>query len=228
MSAVSLTGDPAEVGFDPRRLARIDGYFAAGVEDGRWPGRLILISRRGQVVHLSTCGNRDIAADLPVTPDTLFRIYSMSKPITSVVLMTLHEEGRLLLTDPVAMYLPDFADMRIYQGGPAVSPLTRPAAEPIRIWHLLTHTAGLTREFYHQSVVDEMYRAAGFDGPYPTGLDLAGCVERWVRLPLLFEPGSQWNYSVATDVLGRLIEVISGLPLDRFLAEPRCCQAATG
>ncbi|MFI7639779.1 serine hydrolase domain-containing protein [Nonomuraea sp. NPDC049400] len=219
MSGVSLTCDPAKVGFDPARLARIDGYFAAGVDDGRWPGWLILISRKGEIAHLSTGGRRDISAGLPVEPDTLFRIYSMSKPVTSVAVMTLYEEGRLLLTDPVAAYLPEFADMRVYQSGPAAAPSTRPAAEPIRIWHLLTHTAGLTYEFYRQSVVDEMYRAAGFDGPYPTGLDLAGCVERWARLPLLFEPGSEWNYSVATDVLGRLIEVISGLPLDRFLAE---------
>ncbi|RJL35456.1 serine hydrolase domain-containing protein [Bailinhaonella thermotolerans] len=219
MSAMSLTCDPVEVGFDPARLARIDGYFAKGVEDGRWPGWLILISRRGEIAHLSACGHRDVAAGLPVEPDTLFRIYSMSKPVTSVALMTLYEEGRLLLTDPVAMYLPEFADMRVYQGGPAAAPATRPAAEPIRVWHLLTHTAGLTYEFYHESVVDEMYRAAGLDGPYPAGLDLAECVRRWAGLPLLFEPGSRWNYSVATDVLGRLIEVISGMPLDRFLAE---------
>ncbi len=219
MSGLSVTCPPEKVGFDSGRLARIDRFFAAGTEAGRWPGWQLLISRRGEIAHLSAHGSRDLAAGLPVEQDTLFRIYSMSKPVTSVAVMTLYEEGRLLLTDPVATYLPEFADMRVYESGPAAAPATRPAAEPIRVWHLLTHTAGLTYEFYRQSVVDEMYRAAGFDGPYPAGLDLAACVERWAALPLLFEPGSQWNYSVATDVLGRLIEVVSGRPLDRFLAE---------
>jgi CubicO group peptidase (beta-lactamase class C family) len=109
--------------------------------------------------------------------------------------------------------------MRVYQAGPASSPVTRPAVEPVRVWHLLTHTAGLVYAFQHVSVVDELYRNAGFDQGNPPGLDLAGTVDRWAELPLLFDPGTQWNYSVATDVLGRLVEVVSGMTLDRFFAE---------
>ncbi len=219
MGELKVTCDPAEVGFDAARLARIDSHFEAYVDDGRLPGWLVLVSRRGEIAHLSTYGARDLASGAPVETDTLFRIYSMSKPITSVAAMTLFEEGAFELTDPVSRYLPAFADMRVYQQGMAIKPVTRPAAEPVRIWHLLTHTAGLVYGFQHVSVVDEIYRNAGFDRTTPPGLDLAAMVDRVAGLPLLFEPGSQWNYSVATDVLGRVIEVVSGQSLDRFLAE---------
>ena len=216
---LKVTCDPAEVGFDARRLRRIDDHFAAYVDDGRLPGWLALVSRRGEIAHLSTYGARDVATGAPVETDTLFRIYSMSKPITSVAAMMLYEEGAFELTDPVGRYIPSFTDMRVYAQGTAASPITRPAAGPVRIWHLLTHTAGLVYGFQHVSVVDEIYRDAGFDRSTPKGLDLEGMVDRVAGLPLLFEPGTQWNYSVATDVLGRLIEVVSGQPLDRFLAE---------
>jgi CubicO group peptidase (beta-lactamase class C family) len=216
---LKVTCDPAEVGFDADRLRRIDDHFAAYVDDGRLPGWLALVSRRGEIAHLSAYGARDLASEAPVETDTLFRIYSMSKPVTSVAAMMLYEEGAFELTDPVSRYIPSFADMRVYEQGMAISPITRPAAEPIRIWHLLTHTAGLVYGFQRVSVVDEIYRNAGFDRSTPRGLDLAGVVDRLAELPLLFEPGSQWNYSVATDVLGRLVEVVSGQPLDEFLDE---------
>jgi CubicO group peptidase (beta-lactamase class C family) len=216
---LKVTCDPAEVGFDAERLRRIDRHFAAYVDDGRLPGWLALVSRRGEIAHLSAYGKRDLASGAPVETDTLFRIYSMTKPITSVAAMMLYEEGAFELTDPLSAYIPSFGDMRVYEQGPATSPVTRPAAEPVRIWHLLTHTAGLVYGFQHVSVVDEIYRSAGFDRTTPKGLDLEGMVDRVAGLPLLFEPGTQWNYSVATDVLGRLVEVVSGQPLDRFLAE---------
>jgi CubicO group peptidase (beta-lactamase class C family) len=219
MGELKVTCDPAEVGFDAERLRRIDAHFTPYVDDGRLPGWLTLVSRRGEIAHLSTYGSRDLASGAPVETDTLFRIYSMSKPVTSVAAMMLHEEGAFELTDPVSRYIPSFAGLRVYEQGPAASPITRPAAEPVRIWHLLTHTAGLVYGFQHVSVVDEIYRNAGFDRSTPRGLDLAGVVDRLAELPLLFEPGSQWNYSVATDVLGRLVEVLSGKPLDRFLDE---------
>ena len=219
MGELKITCDPAEVGFDAGRLRRIDEHLSTYVDDGRLPGWLVLVSRRGEIAHLSTYGARDVASGAPVETDTLFRIYSMSKPITSVAIMMLYEEGRLELSDPVSKFIPSFADMRVYQAGPASSPVTRPAVEPVRVWHLLTHTAGLVYAFQHVSVVDELYRKAGFDQGTPPGLDLAGAVDRWAELPLLFDPGTQWNYSVATDVLGRLVEVVSGMTLDRFFAE---------
>lgn len=216
---LKVTCDPAEVGLDAGRLRRADEHFAAYVDDGRLPGWLLLVSRDGEIAHLSTYGSRDLASGAPVETGTLFRIYSMSKPITSVAAMMLYEEGAFELTDPVSRFIPAFQDTRVYQRGTAEAPVTRPAAEPVRIWHLLTHTAGLTYGFHHVSVVDEIYRANGFDRTPPRGLDLAAATDRVAGLPLLFEPGSEWNYSVATDVLGRVVEVASGRPFEAFLAE---------
>jgi CubicO group peptidase (beta-lactamase class C family) len=219
MGELKVTCDPAEVGFDADRLRRLDAHFAPYVDDGRLPGWLLLVSRRGEIAHLSAYGARDIASGAPVQTDTLFRIYSMSKPITSVAAMMLYEEGAFELTDPVSRFIPSFADMRVYERGTAAEPVTRPAAQPMLMWHLLTHTSGMVYGFQQAGVVDEIYRDAGFDRGTPRGLDLAAAVDRLAGLPLLFEPGTQWNYSVATDVLGRVIEVLSGQPLDRFLAE---------
>jgi len=208
---LKVTCEPEDVGLDSARLRRIDAHLAPYVGDGRLPGWLVLVSRRGEIAHLSTYGFRDVASRAPVETDTLFRIYSMSKPITSVAVMMLYEEGLLELTDPVSRHLPAFAEMRVHDKGPA--------AEPVRIWHLLTHTSGMVYGFQRASAVDELYRRAGFDRGAPRGMSLAEAVDRWAELPLLFEPGTQWNYSVATDVLGRLVEVVSGRPLDRFLSE---------
>jgi CubicO group peptidase (beta-lactamase class C family) len=128
----------------------------------------------------------------------------------------LYERGVFELTDPISKWLPEFAAPQVYVGGSAANPSTVPTTEPIRVWHLLTHTAGLTYAFHRVHVTDEIYRNAGFDLASPPGLDLAGCVRAWAALPLAFEPGTEWLYSVATDVLGRLVEVWSGQSLDAF------------
>jgi CubicO group peptidase (beta-lactamase class C family) len=219
VSELKPEAEPGEVGLDAERLARIDRHFARYVDDGRLPGWLIVVSRRGRIVHVAGRGHRDIEAGLPVEADSLWRIYSMSKPITSVAAMILYEEGAFELTDPVSRYLPVFADMRVFAGGSDIRPVTVPATEPVRVWHLLTHTSGLTYGFHHAHPVDAIYRAHGFEWGAPRGLDLAGCVDAWASMPLLFQPGTEWNYSVATDVLGRLVEVLSGQSLDRFLAD---------
>jgi CubicO group peptidase (beta-lactamase class C family) len=143
----------------------------------------------------------------------------MTKPITSVAAMMLWEEGRFELTDEISRWLPEFANARVYDKGSVTRPFTVPAAEPIRVWHLLTHTSGLTYGFLQTSIVDALYRAAGFDLVPAPGVDLAAACRTWSTLPLLFQPGTRWGYGVATDVLGRLIEVISGLSLDEFLAQ---------
>jgi len=218
MTGLKAEVDPAEVGFDPARLERIDRHFARYVDDGRLPGWLIAVSRHGQLAHVSTRGSRDLEAGLPVESDTLWRIFSMTKPITSVAAMMLYEEGGFELNDPVSRYIPSFADARVFSGGSDLRPVTIPATEPVRVWHLLTHTAGLTYGFLRNHPVDAMYRAQGFEWGSPRGVDLAGCVDEWAGLPLLFQPGSEWNYSVATDVLGRLVEVVSGQNLDEFFA----------
>ena len=211
--------EAGQAGFDAGRLARIDRHFARYVEDGRLPGWLILVSRNGKVVHLASCGQRDLEAGLPVETGTRFRVYSMTKPVTAVAAMQLYEEGAFALKDPVSRFIPAFADLAVYRDGPASAPRTEPATQELRIWHLLTHTAGLTYGFHYAHPVDELYRAAGFEWVAPEGRDLAECCELWAGLPLLFEPGSEWNYSVASDVLGRVVEVVSGQPLDRYFSE---------
>jgi CubicO group peptidase (beta-lactamase class C family) len=219
VNELTIEVDPAEAGLDAERLKRIDAYLAGYVADGRLPGWLLTISRHGRLAYVARCGSRDLEAGLPVTDDTVWRIYSMTKPVTSVAAMILYEEGRLALTDPVADFIPAFSDVRVYAGGSDLKQLTVPATEPMRIWHLLTHTAGLTYGFHRVHPVDAMYRAAGFEWGTPPGTDLARACDLWAGLPLLFQPGTEWNYSVATDVLGRVVEVASGQRLDEFFAD---------
>jgi CubicO group peptidase (beta-lactamase class C family) len=218
MTELKAEVDPAEVGLDPARLERIDRHFARYVAAGKLPGWLITVSRAGRLAFVSACGARDLEAGLPVHTDTLWRIYSMTKPVTSVAAMMLHEEGAFELTDPVAAFIPSFAGVRVYAGGSDLKQVTVPAVEPVRIWHLLTHTAGLTYGFLRAHPVDALYRAAGFEWGAPRNMDLAACCDAWAAMPLLFQPGAEWNYSVATDVLGRVVEVAAGQRLDEFLA----------
>jgi len=218
VNELTVEVDAAEVGLDAERLKRIDAYFAGYVADGRLPGWLLTISRHGRLAHVARSGSRDLEAGLPVTDDTVWRIYSMTKPITSVAAMILYEEGSLALTDPVSAFIPSFGDVRVYQGGSDLRPVTVPAAEPVRIWHLLTHTAGLTYGFHRVHPVDALYRVEGFEWSTPRGVDLAQACDLWAGFPLLFQPGTEWNYSVATDVLGRVVEVASGQRLDEFFA----------
>jgi CubicO group peptidase (beta-lactamase class C family) len=219
MALLRQEADPSEAGLDAKALDRLDRHLARHVDEGRLPGFLLSVARGGRVAHLTTHGRRDIAAGRPVTPDTLYRIYSMTKPVTSVAALMLVEEGRLSLDDPVADHLPAFADQRVYVSGSGAGMVTRPVGQPILVRHLMTHTAGLTFAFYHCHPVDALYREAGLESAVLPGSDLARTVEAYARLPLQYEPGTQWNYSVATNVLGRLIEVVSGQPLDVFLAE---------
>jgi CubicO group peptidase (beta-lactamase class C family) len=211
--------DPAAVGVDPERLTRIDTHLRRYVDEGRLAGWQVHVTRRGQTVHSCVHGSRDLEAGLPVEQDTLWRIYSMTKPVTAVAAMQLYEQGLVRLNDEVSRWLPEFADMRVLVGGNAEQPKTVPAAEPVRLWHLLTHTAGLTYAFTKSSVLDEMYRLRGADQLVDWDADLVEMCRRWGSLPLLFEPGTGWNYSVATDVLGRVVEVVTGQRLDEVFAE---------
>jgi CubicO group peptidase (beta-lactamase class C family) len=218
-SPPALEVDAGRAGFDPGRLARIDRHLDRYVQDARLAGWQLLVARDGLVAHLGSGGMRDLEAGLPVEPDTIWRIFSMTKPITSVAAMMLWEEGLFELKDPIARFLPAFAEPRVYAAGSSQKPRTVAATEPIRMWHLLTHTAGLTYGFHYAHPVDTMYRERGYEWGTPRGLDLAAVCDRYAELPLLFQPGSEWNYSVATDVLGRVIEVLAGAPLDQVLAE---------
>jgi CubicO group peptidase (beta-lactamase class C family) len=218
MSELKIEVDPAEAGFAPDRLHRLDDHFRRYVDDGLLKGWLLTVTRHGKLVHTASYGQRDAEAGLPVEPDTLWRIYSMTKPVTSVAAMMLYEQGAFELTDPVSRFIPSFKHLRVFTGGSDQRPVTVPATEPVRIWHLLTHTSGLTYGFHRTHPVDGMYRAAGFDlGLRPGTLEEA--CDIWASLPLLFQPGTEWNYSVATDVLGRVVEVAAGQPLDEFFAQ---------
>jgi CubicO group peptidase (beta-lactamase class C family) len=213
---MSASGD---LGMDVTRLRRADQALDRYVDAGRIPGYHLVIARRGKVVHEAVGGRRDVERDLPVAADTLWRIYSMTKPVTAVAVMMLYERGCFQLTDPIARYIPSFAEQRVYVNGSDLKMVTMPAPEPVRIWHLLTHTAGLTYGFHRVHPVDALLRANGYEWASPPGVDLTAAVDYWAGLPLLFTPGTEWNYSLATDVLGRLVEVVGGQRLDDFVRE---------
>ena len=205
--------------FDPARLSRIDRHLAKYVDDGRLPGWQVQVALHGEVVHASTYGVSDLDTGKPVAEDQLWRIYSMTKPLTSVLAMLLWEEGAFQLTDEVARFLPSFADVRVFDKGSATAPVLVPAVEPVRMWHLLAHASGLTYGFMQVHPVDAIYRAHGYEFGWPAGVDLAAACDAWARLPLKFQPGSAFGYGVSTDVLGRVIEVITGKRLDVAMHE---------
>jgi CubicO group peptidase (beta-lactamase class C family) len=219
MTDLAIDVDASEVGMSQSRLDRLDRHFRTYVDDGRLSGLLVAVAREGKVAHLTSYGMRDREAATPVSTDTVWRLASMTKPITSVAAMMLYEEGAFELKDPISKWIPSFGAMKVFHSGSSNSPDLRPATEPIRVWHLLTHTSGLTYGFQYAHPVDAMYRSAGFEWGNPAGVDLAGCCDLWAAQPLLFEPGTEWNYGVSTDVLGRLVEVASGQSLASFFAE---------
>jgi CubicO group peptidase (beta-lactamase class C family) len=217
MPTLQLEGDPTDVGMSAERLARIDAHFRKYVDDGRLPGWLITVSRHGKLVHLSTYGHRDVEASTAVETDTLWRIFSMTKPITAVLALQLWEEGTFELNDPLHRYIPAFKHQKVWRTGSTTSPIFDPVVEKMRLWHLFSHTGGLTYGFMRAHPVDEMYRQAGFEWGVPPELDLEAIVDKWAALPLLFQPGTEWNYSVGVDVLGRVLEIVTGQRLDELM-----------
>ena len=209
---------PELVGMSPTRLKRIGDWMQRYVDERRLPGVSVLVNRRGSNAYFDMVGLRDIESAKPLEEDTIFRIYSMTKPITSVAVMMLYEQGCFQLDDPLEKFLPEFSDMQVLIGGDAEAPELEPARSPITIRHLLTHTSGLTYDFMQATPVDALYRKhkITFDNRRST---LAELTARAARMPLLFHPGSAWSYGISTDVLGRLVEVLSGQPLDQFFEE---------
>jgi CubicO group peptidase (beta-lactamase class C family) len=227
MPSLTVTDKPEDLGLSSSRLARISPFFdEAYVSPGRLPGVLTLVARRGQVASLGLVGDRDKANGRPIEADTIFRMYSMTKPVTSVALMSLYEEGRFQLDDPVSRFLPELGGLRVWDDGTPLAYRTVPAERDITVRDLLTHTAGFTYGFMGRHPLDAIYRRQGVEGPAvlapqqgEPATDLAELVARLGDLPLLFSPGTRWSYSVATDVCARLVEVLSGQPFDRFLSE---------
>ena len=214
---IPTVSDPHELGFDPVRLARIDAHLREKyVDAGRFPHVAVLIGRGDEVAHLSVMG--EARPGEPLKTDAIFRIASMTKPVTSIAFMQLVERGIIALSDPVTKILPEFAKTGVFVSGGGNTPfVTRPPATPMRMIDLMRHTSGLTYSFQERSNIDAAYRKAGFER-----FD-AGPIEAFVRdvasLPLEFDPGTAWNYSVSTDILGAVVEKLSSQSLDAYFAE---------
>jgi CubicO group peptidase (beta-lactamase class C family) len=203
---------PEEIGLSSTRLARLGAVMQGEIERGRVPGAVALIARRGRIAYFESFGQRDPVAEAPMAKDAIFRIYSMTKPITSVAAMMLWEEGRFLLNDPIAKYLPEFSDLQVaVERGGQVERV--PAARAVTIQDLLRHTSGLTYEFRGPGAVQTMYMSAKV---YSRAQSNADQVATLGKLPLLHQPGTRWEYGRSTDVVGRLVEVLSGLPLSAY------------
>lgn len=210
--------DPASLGLSGERLARIRPWMNSYVDANKLPGMSVMVARRGQIAFQDWVGRRDVARKLDVEADTVFRIYSMTKPLTSVALMTLFEAARFLLDDPVARYLPALADLRVFSGGTADRYNTVPAERSVSIRDLLTHTSGFTYDFIAETPVGELYQKHGIRHVFGNDRP-AEFIRKLGTLPLLAQPGAEWNYSVSTDVLGCLIARLTDQTFDEYLHE---------
>ena len=208
---------PAEVGFCTQRTARLLAVLQSEVDRKRLPGAVVLVARHGKVALFESLGTQDPGTNQPMATDSIFRIYSMTKPIVSVAIMMLMEQGLVLLSDPVAKYLPEFSAQQVAVSGGVDQPLTvRPVSRDATVQDLLRHTAGLTYEFMGSLPVHSAYAKAHIGSRARSNAEFSTAL---AALPLLADPGSMWEYSRATDVLGRLVEVLSGQILGQFLKE---------
>lgn len=204
-------------GLAPERLQHLDRVLQAKyLDSGKLPCALTLIERRGRIAHFSALGRMDVERDRAVAEDTIFRIYSMTKPLTSVAFMMLVEDGVVALDEPVHRHIPQWRELGVYEGGFIGTFRTRRASAPMRMIDLLRHTSGLTYGFQQRTNVDAAYRKLGF-GALGGKSTLDGMIEGLAELPLEFSPGTAWNYSVSTDVLGYLIGRLSGEPFEDYL-----------
>lgn len=218
-SLLATTASPATAGMSAAALQRIDDHLQRRyLDSGRFAGTQVLVYRRGAIVHHQVAGFADLERRVPMKPDTLFRIYSMTKPLTSVAFMMLVEEGRVALDEPVAKYIPQWANLGVFQAGITAPFLTRPPVRPMQIVDLLRHTSGLTYGFQNRSNVDAAYRDKKIGEIEKSGT-MQSMIDDLASIPLEFSPGEAWNYSVSTDVVGYLVEKISGQPFDQFLQQ---------
>ena len=211
---------PEEVGFSSERLTRLTERMTLGVTKGEIPGAVVLVARNGKIAYLKSFGLRDPDASAPMKSDAIFRIASMSKPFTSLAIMMLAEEGKLSIVEPASKYLPEFKDLKVGVVNPGVDGKSEMQLDPLRspmtLQDLLRHTSGLTYGLAGSNPLKQGYVDAKVSDPNDTNAEL---VTKLSKLPLLFQPSTTWEYSVSTDVLGRIVEVVSGLPLDQFVAE---------
>src|SRR5579862_2835302 len=217
-SPLSLS-PPGAAGMSKSALERIDRHLRERyIDAGRFPGAQLTVYRRGQLVDSASQGFADLERKVPVKDDTIYRIYSMTKPLTSIAFMMLVEEGRVALDEPVHKYIPEWKNLGVFQAGVMPAFLTRPPSRPMQIVDLMRHTSGLTYGFQQRSNVDAAYRELKI-GEIEKAGTLASMIADLAKMPLEFSPGEAWNYSVSTDVIGYLIGVISGKPFEQFLQE---------
>ena len=218
-SLTPATAAPESLGMSTARLGRIEDHLKRRyLDSGRFPGTRTLIYRRGAIAHSAVQGYADLERKTQMKDDTIFRIYSMTKPITSVAFMMLVEEGHVALDEPVHKYIPQWRDLRVFVAGTPPLFQTKPVARPMQIVDLLRHTSGLTYGFQQRSNVDAAYRAKKIGEVEKSGT-MQSMIDDLASIPLEFSPGEAWNYSVSTDVIGYLIEKISGQPFEQFLRE---------
>jgi CubicO group peptidase (beta-lactamase class C family) len=208
---------PERVGMSSERLALMTKSMQGVVDQGKFSGVVTLVARHGKVVHFDAVGKQDIEANKPMAVDSIFRIYSMTKPITGVAMMILFEQGKWQLNDPVAKFIPEFKDLKVYAGtGPDGKPTLQPQAHPMTMKELMSHTAGFTYGFFSNTPVDAMQREADV---LNNDITLEEMIRRVAKLPLNSQPGAQWHYSIAVDIQGYIVEKLSGMPFDQFLAK---------
>lgn len=205
-----------DIGLDPTRLGYVDSHLKRYVDEGKLAGTLLLVARHGEIGHFQATGLADRERNVPMKQDTIFRIYSMSKPVTAVAVMQLYERGLLQIDDPVEKYIPEFANLQVYSTGTYPNFQTKRTDRPMTVRDLLSHQSGLTYGFLSRTNVDAAYRQLKVDagGEERT---LKGMIAALARLPLDFSPGTAWNYSVGLDVCGYLVEVVSGQRFDDYL-----------
>ncbi len=211
-------------GFNTKRLTLLENLCDRYVNDGKFPCAQVQVAHKGEVVLRHSVGKSDIETNQELSENAIFRIYSMTKPLTSIALMQLYEQGCFLLEDEVDRFLPEFSNPQVLVGGSYLKPVLRPAQTALTVRDMLMHTSGLTYSFHFSNNLDKMYRESNLGSiamrlNEDEVLDLEETVKRLSEMPLLFDPGTSWNYSMSTDVCGRLVEVISGIPFDAYLKQ---------
>jgi CubicO group peptidase (beta-lactamase class C family) len=208
------TAKAENVGMSAERLTRLSEGMKSLVDQGRLAGVVTMVARRGKVIEFEAIGKRDIAANLPMQKDSIFRIYSMTKPITGVAMMMLFEEGKWQLNDPVAKYIPEFADLKVYGTDANGNVVLKDQVHPVSMRELMSHTGGFTYGYFSNTPVDKLQREAEVLNINNT---LEEMIKRVAKLPLNAQPGSEWHYSISVDIQGYIVQKLSGMPFEEFL-----------
>jgi len=211
------TAKPEKVGMSAERLTALTNGMKAIVDQGKLAGVVTMVARHGKVVHFEATGKRDIAAAEPMQKDTIFRIYSMSKPVTGVAMMMLFEEGKWQLNDPVAKHIPEFANLKVYSGADGSgAPVLKDQVHPLTMRELMSHSGGFTYGAFSNTPVDKLVREADV---LNINITLDEMIKRIAKLPLNAQPGSEWHYSISVDIQGYIVQKLSGMPFEQFLEQ---------